>query len=117
MSVRYHGPVRYDGFCLFQEGDWQPDDLTDFGFWMDFYVGDETGRDAFTVLVCTPSSFVRERGGEVTSGRNVIFMPRFDHAALDSFLRAECDGERGKSDETTMLRIDGTGEWEFRYRS
>ncbi|TCQ01577.1 immunity protein 8 of polymorphic toxin system [Rhizobium sp. PP-F2F-G36] len=109
--------LKYKGFYIPKDDKWQPDDPTDFSFWMDFYIGDDTGRDAFTVLVCTPSWFVRERGGEVTSGRNVIFMPRFDRAALDSFLQAECDGESGKSDETTMLKIDGTGEWEFRYRS
>ena len=61
--------------------------------------------------------FARERGAEVTSGRNVIFMPRFDRNALDNFLKAECSGETGKSNETTMLKIDGIGEWEYRYRS
>ncbi|WP_160007904.1 Imm8 family immunity protein [Rhizobium sp. 18055] len=107
----------YIGFYITEDEDWHPANLTDFGYWMDFYVGDDRGSDAFTVLVCTPSWFARERGAEVTSGRNVIFMPRFDRNALDNFLRAECTGEIGKGTETTMLKIDGIGEWEFRYRS
>lgn len=109
--------MRYIDFRILEGDDWQPDDLTDFGCLVDFYIGNDRGGDAFTVLVCTPSWFARERGAEVTSGRNVIFMPRFDRNALDNFLKAECSGETGKSNETTMLKIDGIGEWEYRYRS
>ncbi|THK36948.1 hypothetical protein EHS39_15945 [Ensifer sp. MPMI2T] len=109
--------LKYSGFHIWEADDWQPDDLTDFGFWMDFYVGGANGNDAFTVLVCSPSWFARERGGEVMSGRNVIFMPRFDRNDLDAFLKARCAAESGKSVESTMLKIDGIGEWEYRYRS
>ncbi len=109
--------LRYNGFVIFEGDDWQPADLTDFGFMMDFYIGNDRGSDAFTVLVCTPSWFARERGDKVTSGRNVIFMPKFDRTALDDFLKATCAGESGKSIETTMLKFDGIGEWEYRYRS
>jgi hypothetical protein len=107
----------YKGFFIPEDDDWYPTNLTDFGFWMDFYIGDDRGSDAFTVLVCTPSWFSRERGAKVTSGRNVIFMPIFDRKILDDFLREICTGEIGKSIETTMLKIDGVGEWEYRYRS
>ena len=108
--------LKYTGFYIWEDDDWQPDDLSDFGCWIHFYFGDEKGRDRFSVLVCSPSWFTRERGGEVTSGRNVIFMPRFDRDALHDFLTAICAEETGKSNETTMLKIDGIGEWEYRYR-
>lgn len=109
--------LEYRGFCIFEDDDWRPANLTDFGFWMDFYIGDNHGRDAFTVLVCTPSWFARERGTSVTSGRKVVFMPTSDRNTLDDFLKAECAGESGKGIETTMLKIDGIGQREYRYRS
>jgi hypothetical protein len=109
--------LKYKGFFIPEEDNWQPSDLADFGFSMDFYVGDEKGSDAFTVFVCSPSWFARERGHEVASGRDVIFMPRFDRAVLDAFLDARCEEEIGKSAETTLLKIDGLGAWEYRYRS
>ncbi|MBB4478814.1 Imm8 family immunity protein [Rhizobium etli] len=109
--------LKYSGFFIPEDDGWQPDDLIDFGFEMDFYVGGDNGSDAFTALVCSPSWFARERGAEVRSGRNVIFMPRFDRNELDSFLNGLCAEENGKSTEATMLKIDGIGEWEYRYRS
>ena len=107
----------YKGFYIPKDDDWEPEDLSDFGFWMDFYIGGENGQDAFSVLVCSVPWFTREHGHEVTSGRNIIFLPRFDRSALDVFLEAKCSEEAaGKSPETTMLKIDGIGEWEYRYR-
>jgi len=61
--------------------------------------------------------FTREHGHQVVSGRNVIFLPRFDRGTLDTFLKAKCSEEdTRKSSDTTMLKIDGIGEWEHRYR-
>lgn len=102
--------LRYKGFYLHNHDNWQPEDLTDFGCWADFYIGNDRGSDAFTVLICTPSWFFRGRGAAVTSGRNVIFMPSSDLTALDNFLKAECDGEIGMNHDTTMLKIDGIGD-------
>ena len=113
--------MQYKGFVMHNEDDdWVPTDIADFGVWLDFYVGSvgsTIGGDAFTVLVCSPIWYARERGTSVTSGRNVIFMPKFDRQALDDFLRVNCSEEIGKSVEATMLKIDGIGEWEYRYRS
>ena len=112
--------LRYNGFVVFEGDDWAPADIADFGLLLDFYIGDAgsvKGGDAFTVLVCSPKWYARERGMAVTSGRNVIFMPQFDRQALDDFLRANCSAENGNSVEATMLKIDGLGEWEYRYRS
>jgi hypothetical protein len=111
--------LQYNGFVVFEGDDWIPADTGDFGVFLDFYVGKDgaEGGDAFMVLVCSQIWYARERGAVITSGRNIIFMPKFDRQAIDDFLRAKCSEETGKGVEATMLKIDGLGEWEYRYRS
>ncbi|TPK91872.1 MULTISPECIES: Imm8 family immunity protein [unclassified Mesorhizobium] len=117
MKAEYRG-YRFTNSAILGEdpATWLPDDPADFLVEIDFYAGEagKEGSDAFTATVCSTNRFLRSQTEKVFSGGGVIFMPRFDHVELESFLSERCAVE-GETWNDIAFQLSRLGEWEFEY--
>jgi len=96
---------------------WAPDG--EFGILVTAFIGtsDSEASDAFEFTLCTPNWFADQmRGHLIKSGEHIMFMTRYDHAALVAYVNElirTCDADTW---EELGLQLCHLGQWEFEYR-
>jgi hypothetical protein len=72
------------------------------------------GEESFDFIVCTPGWFSSNMNGKlVVSGRNYLFMQKFDYPALEQFVRNYCSQCVGKTWREVADKVSRIGKWEF----
>lgn len=95
---------------------WAPAEPGYFGLPVQMLVGpsDGPGEESFDFLVCTPSWFGDNLGGDVRSGRHCVFMLTWDLDLLRRYLEKVVNGAGPRGDWTELCeRIGRYGRWEF----
>jgi hypothetical protein len=96
---------------------WTPEDLENFGFMRDFYVGqvgDNPGEDRFTVTVCTPKWLIENhRKTDVVSGRLRVIMFEYNYDRLRGFLENYINGVEEETWPEIAEKIGRISSWEF----
>ena len=92
-----------------------PDDPKCFGFLLQFFAGTEKeeGDDAFSIMVCTPRWFEREKSSPIVFGANYLIVAEYDLVAIEEFLRRYCERCSGESWFEVAAKIGRVAHWEF----